>query len=242
MADLLWVFAAFMIAGLVQGMLGFGLAVTSTLLLANRMDFTMLVFLNLCLSFLTCLIAMFYSKNVKAVMKPVLIRLLISALCGLAVGMMMIGYMDSGILKEITLAVILIASVISLGKAKRFFSHPVMTWLTGFLSGVLTPSTGINGPFVVLHLNAVSKHKGQTRNTMLSYLLIIMALGILLMSFHSGLGGEAWNLLPKVVLPAVLGYAIGVLLFRLLSDVVFSRIVIFFLLSSSVLSLIYLII
>lgn len=242
MPDLLWIFLAFLIAGWIQGTLGFGFAVTSTLLLINRVDFTMLVFLNLCMSFLTCLIAMFSSKNIKSILKPVLLKLVISALAGLVIGLALINYVDSEILKKITLVVILIASVISLSKIGSFFSHSYMTWLTGFLSGVLTPSTGINGPFVVLHLNAISENKQQTRNTMLSYLLIIMALGILSMSFQNELQPEVWKLLPKVVIPAIVGYVLGTLSFRLFSNLVFSRTVIFFLICSSILSLVYLII
>src|SRR5690625_3548323 len=116
MPDLWVILLAFMVAGWIQGTLGFGFAVTSTLLLVNRMDFTMLVFLNLCISFLTCLIAMFSSKNIKSVLKPVLIKLVISALVGLAVGIALINYVDSEILKKVTLVVILIASVMSLSK------------------------------------------------------------------------------------------------------------------------------
>lgn len=242
MGELWWILLAFILAGWIQGTLGFGFAVTSTLLLVNRIDFTMLVFLNLCMSFLTCLIAMLSAKNIRSVLKSTLFKLVISALAGLVIGLAVINYVDSGILKRVTLIVILVASVISLSKVGYLFSHSYMTWITGFLSGVLTPSTGINGPFVVLHLNAISKNKQQIRNTMLSYLLIIMASGIILMSIQTKLNSDVWHLLPKVAIPSVLGYVLGMLSFRLFSDLVFSIAVIFFLIISSLLSLIYLIV
>ncbi len=242
MPDLWWILLAFMIAGWVQGTLGFGLAVTSTLILVNKMDFVTLVFLNLCISFLTCLIAMFSAKNIKSILKPVLLKLVISALLGLVLGLVLIHAVDSIILKKVTLVVILITSLMSLSKLKLLFSHSYLTWLTGFLSGALTPSTGINGPLVVLHLNAIGKNKQQIRNTMLSYLLVVMALGILLMSFQSELNIGVLHLLPKVVVPAIMGYILGTLSFRLFSNFVFSRTVILFLICSSLLSLIYLII
>jgi uncharacterized membrane protein YfcA len=233
---------AFMVAGWVQGVLGFGFAVASTLLLVNHINFMMLVFLNLCMSLLTCVIAMFSAKNLKSIHKPTLFKLVISALAGLSLGITIISYVDGVILKQVTLVVILIASLVSLSKRKVFFARKYMSWVGGFLSGALTPSTGINGPLVVLHLNAAFKDKQQIRTTMLSYLLVIMTFGILSMSLQNRLSAETWHILPKVILPSIVGYALGTLTFRWLSYSIFKKTVSLFLIGSSFLSLIYLII
>jgi uncharacterized protein len=241
MAELLFILGAFLIAGWVQGIIGFGFAIATTLLLVNQMDFTMLVFLNLCMSLLTSLVAMFSAKNLKAIHKPTLLRLVLSAGAGLVVGILIINMVNAVVLKQVTLAVIFVASLLSLRKKIAFFSHSYMAWITGFFSGVLTPSTGINGPMVALHLNAAFHNKVQTRTTMLAYLFLIMLFGVVSMAFQKTLPKETWNMLPKVLIPSIAGYGLGMLSFRLLSDKVFKQIVILFLIGSSILSLIYLI-
>lgn len=241
MAELLFILGAFMVAGWVQGVIGFGFAIVTTLFLVNQVNFTMLVFLNLCMSVLTSLFAMLSAKNLKVVHKPTLLRLIISAGTGLIVGILIINVVNASILKQITLGVIFVASLLSLRKKIAFFAFPFMAWVTGFFSGVLTPSTGINGPLVALHLNAAFHEKLQTRTTMLAYLFLIMAFGVFFMGFQQELPRQTWQMLPKVLLPSVAGYGLGMLSFRLLSDTVFKQIVTFFLIGSSILSLIYLI-
>lgn len=232
---------SFLVAGWVQGTLGFGFAVASTLMLLGGMNFTMLVFLNLCMSFLSCVLAMLSAGNLRSIHKPIFLRVVISALIGLVIGSAVIKYVDGVFLKQVTLVVILVASLLSLGKYRRFFGQKHLSVAGGFLSGILTPSTGINGPLVMLHLNAALKEKRRIRSTMLSYLLVIMAFGVLSMTFQVGLPRGSWGMLAKIVLPSVAGYALGVLTFRQLSDSRYNRLVTFFLISSSLLSLIYLI-
>ena len=241
MADVLVILLSFFLAGWVQGTLGFGFAVASTLLLLGGMNFTMLVFLNLCMSFLSCVLAMLSAGNLRSIHKPILFRVVLSALIGLVIGSAVIKYVDSVFLKQVTLVVILVASLLSLGKYRRFFAQKYLSVAGGFLSGILTPSTGINGPLVMLHLNAAMKDKRQIRSTMLSYLLVIMAFGILSMTFQVGLPRGTWETLAKIVLPSVAGYALGVLTFRQLSDSLYNKLVTFFLIASSLLSLIYLV-
>ncbi|MGV3503437.1 MAG: sulfite exporter TauE/SafE family protein [Adhaeribacter sp.] len=241
MAELIFILGAFLVAGWVQGVIGFGFAIATTLLLVNQVNFTMLVFLNLSMSVLTSLFAMLSGKNLKAIHQPTLWRLILSAGAGLVFGIMILNLVDALLLKQITLGVILVASLVSLRKKVSFFSYPAMAWVSGFFSGVLTPSTGINGPLVALHLNAAFQEKTQTRTTMLAYLFLIMAFGVVFMGFQQQLPAQTWQMLPKIILPSAIGYGLGMLSFRLLSDAVFKKIVTFFLIASSVLSFIYLI-
>lgn len=239
--DLVIILLAFLVAGLVQGVLGFGFAIATTLLLVMKMDFTLLVFLNLCMSVVTSLIAMLSAKNIRAVDRKTLMKLMISAVAGLAVGIAIVNLVDARLLKKITLCVILLASLVSLSKNKRFFAHSYMGWIGGFFSGVLTPSTGINGPLVALHLNAAFTEKQTIRTTMLAYLFLIMLFGVVSMALKTDLPQETVPMLAKVVIPSVVGYAIGLFSFRLLSDFVFRTTLTVFLICSSFLSLLYLI-
>ncbi|TZF85628.1 sulfite exporter TauE/SafE family protein (plasmid) [Pedobacter sp. BS3] len=241
MTEFIVILVGFTIAGWIQGLLGFGFAVATTLMLVNRIDFTMLVFLNLCMSVLTSLIAMLSGKNLRSIHKSTLWKLMVSSLIGLLIGTAMLDLINALILKKITLLVILMASLVSLTKNKRLFAHNYMTWISGFFSGVLTPSTGINGPLVALHLNAAFTDKEPTRNTMLSYLFLIMVFGVIAMSIQGSLPAETWNTLPKVIIPSVAGYVLGMLSFRLLSHGVFKTMVTLFLIISSLSSFIYLI-
>lgn len=241
MQQLIIVFIAFLIAGWVQGLIGFGFAVVTTLLLVNSVDFTTLVYFNLCMSVLTSIIAMFNAKNLKSIHKPTLLKLIVSACAGLFIGLALIDVVNSIVLKKITLSVILLASIVSLTKNKVFFSHNYMSWIGGFFSGVLTPSTGINGPLVALHLNAAFTNKDQIRNTMLSYLFLIMTFGVVTMSLQMKFTPEILQMLWKLVIPSVTGYLLGMFSFRVLPDATFQKTVIIFLILSSISSLIYLI-
>ena len=76
---------------------------------------------------------------------------------------------------------------------------------------------------------------------MLSYLFLIMSFAVVFLTFEKAVTPEAWAMLPKVLLPAVSGYVLGMLSFRLLSDGVFRTTVTLFLIFSSFTSLLYLI-
>lgn len=241
-SEIIIIVIAFLVAGWIQGVFGFGFAIATTLLLVNRIDFTMLVFLNLCMSVVTSVIAMLSGKNILTIHKTTLLKLIISSTAGLVLGMAVISYFDAVVLKKITLVVILIASIASLTKTKALFSHHYMAWIGGFFSGVLTPSTGINGPLVALHLNAAFTDKQRIRNTMLAYLFLIMAFGVISMSINADLSSQTKDWLVKVIGPSILGYVLGMLSFRLLSDYIFRRTVNVFLICSSFASLVYLII
>ncbi len=167
---------------------------------------------------------------------------MLSATVGLAIGIAIVNYVDAVILKKITLVVILIASILSLTKNKRFFAHSYMCSISGFFSGILTPSTGINGPLVALHLNATFTNKQIIRTTMLAYLFLIMLFGVICMALKAELPAQTWSMMSKVILPSVAGYVFGLLSFRLLSDSIFRKTVTLFLICSSLLSLIYLIV
>ena len=240
MPEIILFCVVFFIAGWVQGVIGFGFAVATTLLLINKMDFTTLVFLNLCMSLITAVIAMFSGKNLKMIDKGILIKLSLLAAVGLIIGIMVIEWVDPVVLKKVTLSVILIASVISLSKSKKIFGNSNMVWVSGFTSGLLTPSTGINGPMVALHLNAALKNKIAKRATMLAYLCFIMGAGVLLMGLQKDFSNHTWLMLGKLVIPSVIGYGAGLWSFQKLSDHVFKISVTVFLIISSLISLLYL--
>lgn len=240
MPEILLFCIVFFIAGWVQGIVGFGFAVATTLLLINRIDFTTLVFLNLSMSLITAVIAMFSGKNLRMIDKGILIRLSILAAIGLIIGILIIEWVNPLILKKVTLFVILIASILSLFKSKKIFGKKDMVWLSGFSSGLLTPSTGINGPMVALHLNAALTDKIAKRATMLAYLCFIMGAGVLLMSFQQDFTSHTWLMLGKLVIPSVVGYGTGLWSFRKLSDHAFKIAVTVFLIISSLISLLYL--
>lgn len=230
----------FFIAGWIQGIVGFGFAVATTLLLINRIDFTTLVFLNLSMSLITSIIAMLSGKNLRMIDRVLLLRLCLLAAVGLAIGLLIVEWVNPLILKKVTLLVILVASILSLFRNVKLFGKKNMVWISGLTSGLLTPSTGINGPMVALHLNARLSDKTIKRATMLAYLCFIMGAGVLLMGYQQQFSNETWQILMKLVIPSVLGYGAGLLTFKQLSDRSFRIAVTSFLIVSSLLSLLYL--
>jgi uncharacterized membrane protein YfcA len=240
MQEIVLLCLVFFIAGVVQGVIGFGFAVATTLLLINRMDFTTLVFLNLSMSLITSIIAMLSGENLKMIDKSILIRLSLMSFIGLIIALYIMEWVNPLILKKLTLSVILFASFISLFKSMNIFAKSGMVWISGFSSGLLTPSTGINGPMVALHLNAALNNKISKRATMLAYLCFIMGAGVLLMSFQQDFTSQTWRLLGKVILPSIIGYGAGLWLFRKLSNHTFKLTITIFLIISSLISLLYL--
>ena len=240
MSELIFIFIAFLLAGLIQGLIGFGFAISTTLFLVNRIDFTTLVFLNLSMSMVTSLIAMLSGENLRSIHKSILLRLMLCAFAGLALGMLIIDWVNVPVLKTGTLTVILLASVLSLTKTEKIFAHRFFLWINGFFSGVLTPSTGINGPLVALHLNAVLEDKRRQRTTMLAYMFLIMAVGVISMSLKKDFSASTWEMMFMVLVPSVAGYGLGLLSFKMLSNKVYKNLVTIFLVCSSLVSLIYL--
>lgn len=242
MPEYIFLIVAFLFAGWVQGLVGFGFAVTTTLVLVNHVEFTVLVFLNLCISLMLSTVAMLSAHNLRALHRKTLIKLVVSATAGILVGIAIINVTNAVVLKKIALAAILLASLVSLTRSRVFFSHNYISWLSGFFSGVLTPSTGINGPLVALHLNAAFKNKDQTRSTMLSYLLLIMLFGVISMSISTELSPGTGGLLLRLGIPSLCGYGLGLLTFKKLADHTFRKLVTIFLIVSSIASLTYLIV
>jgi uncharacterized protein len=241
-AELLFILFAFLLAGWIQGVIGFGFAIATTLLLMTNIDFTLLVFLNLSMSVITSLIAMLSAKNLAAIDKRTLGILIGSATMGLVIGIAIVNLVDAMTLKKITLAVIFLASIVSLNKNKKIFAHANMGWIGGFFSGILTPSTGINGPLVALHLNAAFTNKQTIRTTMLAYLFLIMLFGVVSMVLKTNLPANTWATMRTVLLPSITGYVIGLYSFKRLPDSVFRTTITLFLVTSSLLSFIYLIV
>lgn len=235
--ELLWLLAAFFLAGLVQGLLGFGFVIASTLVLVARMDMATLVFINLTMSILTSLVAMLSVKNLKSMPPKLLAKLTISSIAGIVLGIWLMDYVNEMLLKQITLLMILLAALLSLRQSKSFFAHPWTGWAGGFLSGVLTPSTGINGPPVVLHLNALLQSKAQIRATMLAYLLLVMAFGLISLVLKPGFTKPDLQMLAIASVPTFVGYGAGVLIFKNLNNNVFQRLVTIFLIVTSIAAL-----
>lgn len=238
MTQTVLIIITFAIAGWIQGVLGFGFVIATTLILVNSMDLSTLVFLNLAISVVTSGVAFLSAKNIKILNKPILLKLVVSATLGLIIGVYIMNYVNSTILKQVTLIIILIASILSLTKTQKLFSHKYMLWFSGFISGVLTPSTGINGPPVVLHLNAALKNKAEIRVTMLAFLFLIMAFGLISLVIQPDFGQQNWITAAKLSIPSVAGYLLGLLTFRKMPDKVFQKFVLYFLISTSAAALI----
>lgn len=242
MSEIILFTIVFFLAGCVQGILGFGFAITTTLILVNHIDFKQLVFLNLFMSALTSLIALFSGHNLRSIKRHVLLKLIGSGFAGLIGGILLIDYTNDIVLKKITLCVILVASILSLTKNKHLFARSAMVWASGFFSGALTPSTGINGPLVALHLNAAFTDKRAIRSTMLAYLFLIMVFGVVSMYLHAALPGNTWSMMGRIVIPSLVGYGAGMLSFKAFTHTAYSMSVTIFLVASSLMSLLYLII
>jgi uncharacterized membrane protein YfcA len=149
-------------------------------------------------------------------------RLMVPALPGLAVGAVVITVVAKEPLQvSVGLAVIAAALWQLRGSHETRFPAP----LAGFISGALTTSISINGPPLVLWLEAQGVAPAVFRTTLAAAFLILDVIGAALVVAAEGAGTIDLGVLGPLLGCVAAGYAVGALAFRRLDAERFFRIV-----------------
>ena len=212
-----------LLAGIVTGMTGFGLALISTpLLLFVYEPRTVIV--------LTTVFSIFISGAVvldswRDAYGRLALALLLPALAGIVVGAEILRTVDPVYIR-LAIGVIVVFSALLLlrdvrlpGAGSRW--GPVVA---GSASGALSTSTGLAGPPIVLLLAARKLPKHAFRGTSALYFLAMSLVGIVVLSLRGLVEGGDLQLAAVLIPAAIVGKAIGTAALKMISEVAFRKI------------------
>jgi uncharacterized membrane protein YfcA len=170
-----------------------------------------------------------------------LLPLLLAAVPGLALGVLVLDLLSKAALQlgvgvAVVAAALLQASTRTAGEARLHGSAPA-GGVVGLVSGTLTTSIGVNGPPVVLWLEARGAPPGEFRATLAATFLVLNVGGVVALVAAQGAGEviDAGRLLPLVGL-VLAGHVGGALAFRRLDAGSFRRAVLVLVIAAGIAS------
>jgi uncharacterized membrane protein YfcA len=156
----LLVFAA---AAAAQAVTGFGMALVAVPLMSVVIDPVAAVVSTTMVSFV--LTGWTSVRERSTVERPVAVRLVVAALLGMPVGLVLLAELDEHLLKALIAGVLLLVVLLLLAKV-RLPAGALSQWGSGVLSGAMLTSTGMNGPPVVLTVQALGLSPRRFRGTL----------------------------------------------------------------------------
>ncbi len=215
-------FAA-LLAGVVTGMTGFGLALISTpILLFVYEPKTVIV--------LTAIFSVFINTAVvwdswHESRKRLALTLLIPALVGVVIGVEVLRVIDP-VYVRLGVGAIVVFSALLLVKDIRLPGADTRwgTLVAGSISGMLSTSTGLAGPPIVLLLAARNLPKHAFRGTSALYFLAMSLVGIAVLSLRGLVEGGDLRLAAVLIPAAIVGKAIGTATLKKISEGAFRKI------------------
>jgi uncharacterized membrane protein YfcA len=214
-ATTVYVIGVVFIATLIRSTLGFGEALVAVPLLALRMPVTVAAPLAVLVSILVA--AVIVASDWRKVELRAASWLVVSALCGIPLGLLVIARVNDQIVKAILGIVIIGFSVYSLTMRRRLhLEKDHLSWLlgAGFCSGILGGAYGMNGPPLAVY-GALRRWSPQHfRATLQGYFLPVSVAG---MCGYAAIG--LWNVaVTRYFLLSVPGAVAAIFLGRSVND------------------------
>ena len=212
-----------LVAGIVTGMTGFGLALISTpLLLFVYEPRTVIV--------LTALFSIFISGAVvldswQHAHRRLVRALLLPAFVGVLAGSEILRTVNPLYIR-LAVGVVVVFSALLLLREVRL-PGAGSRWgpiVAGSTSGALSTSTGLAGPPIVLLLAARGLPKHAFRGTSALYFLVMSLAGIVVLSLRGLVGGEDLRLAAILIPAAIVGKAVGTAALKRISESAFRKI------------------
>ncbi len=163
-------------------------------------------------------------------------RLLASGMIGMPLGLGALIFVSPGLLRVI-IAVTVLAGVVVLWRGLRIKGGGLALAATGFISGLLKTSTGINGPPVVLYLQGTGVEPISFRATLATFILASSALAVVALTAGGQVKGEVAVQSAIAVPAAICGLLLGNRLFERLRPSWFRSMVLLLLLGSAAVTL-----
>jgi hypothetical protein len=218
-----------LIASIIQGFSGFGLAIISIPLLSLFMNIKSVIpLIALCGLLLNILLFIELRENIVFNdLKP----LYFGSIFGIPIGIIFFKYADVNLLKTIVGLIILIFVFISFLKNIHLKNiKPIYGYLAGLFSGFLGGAINTNGPPVLIYQKITQKSKTAFKSAITGYFIVN---SFIIVSIHllTGITNEFVLKHFVYLFPVViLGYYLGHKTFKKINTTIFNKIVLFLLL------------
>lgn len=232
-----WVLAlcAVFFAAFIRGIAGFGFALILAPILLLILNPTSVVVANLLLGLLSNILVLCYSF--KQVNLKKILPMVIGSLFGIPLGTWIILLIAPSTLKILIGGVtVSFAVLITLGFTKAFTHEKLACIIAGFLSGILTSSTSLGGPPIVLLMHNQKWQRDIIHASLAAYFLFACSWSIVALSV-SGLVDLQIIVGTLSLAPALLaGVGLGMIVFRRTNNRYFRRISLAIVICSGILS------
>jgi uncharacterized membrane protein YfcA len=196
------------LAALIRGVTGFGFALVFAPLMLLLMQPKAVVPTNLLLSLLSNIVVLTFSFRQVNLRR--LLPMIVGSLMGIPIGIFIITIISAVILKILIGGVVVFFAILLVLKVTpRFSNEKLVSGFAGFLSGVLTSSTSLGGPPVVLFMHTQSWEKNEIHPSLAAYFLFSTLASIIGLSISgmvtTGILLTAASLAPVLVIGVALG-------------------------------------
>jgi uncharacterized membrane protein YfcA len=212
---------AVLTAGAVHSTTGFGFALVATpVLVATHGPLVAIPTVTL-LSLVVNVLTLTSEQRPTAVLRPATELLIVGSVPGMAVGAVVLAQAPEDLLRMLVAASVLLAVAVHLWTRRRSASHaadagPAGALGAGAVSGLLTTSTSLNGPPLVLYLLGARASADQARDSLAAIFVATGLLGLTTFAIAGTL--ELASALPGLVAAAAVGQVLGRLAFARVAE------------------------
>lgn len=210
-----WIFAlcAVLFTAFIRGLAGFGLALILAPVLLLILNPAAVVVINLSLGFLSNMVVVIHFFG-RIEFRRVL-PMALSCLLGIPLGVWILSVVAPSILKIFIGAIIIcFAVLVASGFRKTFAGERLSAGIAGFFSGILSSSTSLGGPPVVLFMHSQEWPKEIIHPSLAGYFTVLGGFSLIALSL-SGQVTLAMIITAASLAPALLvGTALGIFAFH----------------------------
>lgn len=215
---LVLVAGVFLLSGLAQAVTGFGSALVAVPLLTLSTDaVTAVVAATLMSLGLTSWAAVREREHLD---RPIAVRMVVAGLLGIPLGLvLLLGLGEAGL--QVLMAMTVLGALVVVGLGLRPPRRTSTTWSTGVMSGMLLASTGMNGPPLVVGLQAAALRPHGFRSTLQTVFAVQDLLVVAAFALAAQVSGEELVFGAIGILASPLGWLAGDRLFVRVPDAAF---------------------
>lgn len=163
----------------------------------------------------------------------------IAALFGAPIAVFILKTADSSVLSIGIAILIILFAIGSFVKVEREIPYATPVGIiAGFIVGVLLPTSGVAGSLVMLLLLTKKWERQTVRAAMAFFLLSLMTFTVILFALYGLYTPLRLTLIGVVIVPAVVGIALGAMLMRNINERIFNYLIIGIIIVSSVIVLV----
>ncbi|MFC1984565.1 sulfite exporter TauE/SafE family protein [Chloroflexota bacterium] len=204
---------AVLFAAFIRGVAGFGFSLILAPILLLTLNPITVVVINLFLGLLSNVLVSSYSF--KKVNLRKILPMIISSSFGIPIGTWIITLIPPLSLKILIGGVTVICAIpLALGFRKTLPREKLFSGISGFFSGVLSSSTSLGGPPVVLFLHSQNWEKEAIHPTLAVYFSFICSWSLLTLSFSDLVDIQTIMNTASLIPALIIGTGLGIMVFR----------------------------